>query len=152
MIWGCFLWGKCGPLVIFPKGSINGKRYVTMLEENLMGFWMEQSEEHGYVVIQEDNAPIHTCKLAKQWKESMDMVSLEWPPNSPDLNPIEHIWYQLKVNIQNMQHQPTTFSNLTEAIKKSWDDLDGNFINKLVESKPKKIKKIINEKGGNTKY
>ena len=65
MVWGCFLWGKHGPLTIFPKGSINGEHYVAMLEEVLMGFWMEQSEKHGYIVVQEDNVPIHTCKAAK---------------------------------------------------------------------------------------
>src|SRR4051812_26954326 len=86
MVWGCFMCGKRGLLVVFPKGGINGEVYVTILEETLMGYWMAQSEERG----QEDNAPIHTCKLAKQWKESVDMEILPWPPNSPDLYLIEH--------------------------------------------------------------
>lgn len=85
------MWGKRGPLVILPKGRLNGENYVTVMEETMMDFWMEQSEERGYVVVQEDNAPIHTCKLAKKWRESLGMVSLVWPPNSPDLNPIEQV-------------------------------------------------------------
>ena len=81
----------------------------------------------------------------------MDMVSLEWPPNSPDLNPIEHIWYLLKV-IQNIRHRPTTALKLAKAIKKTWEELNENVFNKLVESMPSRIAAVINAKGGNTKY
>jgi hypothetical protein len=59
------MWGKRGPLVILPKGHLNGRKYVDILEEHLLDFWMEQSEERGYVVFQEDNSPVHTCKFAK---------------------------------------------------------------------------------------
>ena len=45
MVWGCFIWGKRGPLVILPKGSINGAKYVEVMEEAMLDFWMEQSEE-----------------------------------------------------------------------------------------------------------
>ena len=70
------------------------------MEEALLDFWMEQSEEQGYIVVQEDNAPIHTCKLAKEWRELCKMETLMWPPNLPDLNPIEHVWYLIKTIIQ----------------------------------------------------
>ena len=80
------------------------------------------------------------------------MVSLEWPPNSPDLNPIEHIWYLLKVTIQNMQHRPKTALDLAVAIKKVWEELNENVFNRLVESMPSRIAAVINAKGGNTKY
>ena len=129
MVWGCFMWGKCGPLVILPKGSLNGLNYVMVMNEAMLGFWMEQSEERGYVVIQEDNAPIHMCKLAKQWRKSYDMDSLTWPPNSPDLNPIEHVWYLIKTTIQKMNPRPMTLSSLKDAIKKVWDEYDLDTMN-----------------------
>ena len=66
MIWGSFMWGKCGPLVILPEGHFNGRKYIDILEKHFLDFWMEQSEKKGYIVFQEDNSPIHTCKLAKQ--------------------------------------------------------------------------------------
>ena len=120
------MWGKRGPLVILPKGRLNGNDYVTaVLEEGMMDFWMEQSEERGYVVVQEDNAPIHTCKLAKEWRKDVGMVSIEWPPNSPDLNPIEQIWYLLKDAIQHINPRPMTVPALKEALRKTWDDVIG---------------------------
>lgn len=152
MIWGCFMWGKRGPLVVLPKGSINGAKYIEVMEEAMLDFWMEQSEERGYVIIQEDNAPIHTCKQAKQWRESRDMVSLTWPPNSPDLNPIEHVWYLIKGIIQKMNPRPTTLPSLKDAIKKAWDEYDLDTMNRLVESMPDRITAVIKAHGGNTKY
>ena len=113
---------------------------------------MEQSEERGYVVFQEDNSPIHTCKLAKKWRESVGMESLQWPPNSPDLNPIEHVWYIFKTAVQNMNPRPMTVPDLTKALKKAWNELDMNVINNLVESMPDRLTAVIKVKGKNTKY
>jgi transposase len=152
MVWGCFMWGKRGPLFIMLKGNINGIDYVAVMEDVMLDFWMEQSEERGYVVIQEDNAPIHTCKLAKQWRESRDMVSLMWPPNSPDLNPIEHVWYLIKGAIQKMNPRPLTLPALKDAIQKAWDEFDQGIMNRLVESMPNRIAAVIKARGGNTKY
>lgn len=152
MVWGCFIWNRQGPLIILPKGRLNGSNYVSILEEGLMDFWMEQSEERGYVVFQEDNAPIHTCKLAKKWKECIGITSLQWPPNSPDLNPIEHVWYIFKNVIQKMTPRPMTVPDLTKALSKVWDELDVNILNRLVESMPNRLAAVIEAKGGNTKY
>ena len=125
---------------------------IDILEKHFLDFWMEQSEKKGYIVFQEDNSPIHTCKLAKQWKESIGMVSLQWPPNSPDLNPIEHIWYILKITIQKMTPRPMTVPDMTIALRKAWDDLDENTMNNLVESMSSRIAAVIEAKGRNTKY
>jgi transposase len=152
MVWGCFVWGERGPLLILPKGRLNGQSYVTILEETLMDFWMNQSEKRGYIIVQEDNAPIHTCKLANQWRESVDMETLVWPPNSPDLNPIEQVWYHIKTIIQKMTPRPMTVPSLKEAINRAWSEFDVNILNRLVESMPDRIAAVMEAKGGNTKY
>jgi len=46
----CYV-GESGPLVILPKGRLNNKNYIMVMEETMMDFWMEQSEERGYVVV-----------------------------------------------------------------------------------------------------
>jgi transposase len=152
MVWGCFMRGKRGPLVILPKGSIDGAKYVEVMEEVMLDFWMEQSEERGYVVIQEDNAPIHTCKLAKAWRESRDMVTLTWPPYSPDLNPIEHVWYLIKCVIQKMNPRPMSIPSMKAAILKAWDEYNVDVMDRLVDSMPARIAAVIKARGGNTKY
>ena len=44
----------------------------------------------------QDNAPIHTTKKVRLWFEMHRVEVMEWPPYSPDLNLIKHLWYRLK--------------------------------------------------------
>jgi len=80
------------------------------------------------------------------------MVSLTWLPNSPDLNPIELVWYLIKGVVQKMNLQPMTLPSLKDAIKKVWDEYDLDIMNRLVESMPDRIAAVVEAGGGNTKY
>ncbi len=59
--------------------------------------------------FQQDNDPKHTAKITKEWLHNNSVTVLEWPSQSPDLNPIEHLWRDLKMAVH--QRLP---SNLTE--------------------------------------
>ena len=98
MIWGCF-WGKRkGPLVPITQ-TINKTRYVRLLRRHLfpvihqmISFGMQLEN----ILFQQDNAPVHKAYSVMDWFERNCIEFVEHPPYSPDLNPIEHVWVELK--------------------------------------------------------
>ena len=76
---------------------------------------------------------------------------LDWPGNSPDLNPIENLRDILKDKVADKQ--PTSAKHLQEVIKESWvKDLTREYCSTLVASMPRHLQVVIEVKGGHTKY
>src|SRR5947209_8693404 len=65
--------------------------------------------------FQQDNDPKHKSKLVQRWMASKGIDSIEWPPYSPDLNPIENLWANLKKRVETENARTT--EELTEAVK-----------------------------------
>jgi DDE superfamily endonuclease len=81
--------------------GLNGSKYVTqVLKGPLKEFVkeMEREREHSMLVV-EDGAPGHTSKLASQARSELGIKKLPHPLKSPNLNPIEPLWYVLKTRI-----------------------------------------------------
>lgn len=149
MVWGCFVNNRPGPLVRV-EGKLDASGYIEILEKNLLPF-MSNLEQITYI-FQEDNAPIHTAKKAAEWKDENMIVSLPWPAQSPDLNPIEHVWDRLERGIRQRTTPPKNIHELAVAVEEEWFKLDSNFLENLVESMPRRIKAVIESKGNPTQY
>jgi len=149
MVWGAFSAHGRGPLYFLEPGkTMTGVRYIQTLESQHLTTHMEVC---GCTIFMQDNAPCHTSRVAKAWFEDKGIEVLDWPGNSPDLNPIENLWHIAKMKLQKMD----TSSNpkLQSAIKSMWlKDMDRDYCKRLVHSMPRRIRAVLKAKGNMTKY
>ncbi len=105
--------------------------------------------DHGWV-FQHDDDPKHTTKATKEWLKKKHIKVLEWPSQSPDLNPIENLWRELKVQVA--KHQPQNLNDLERIYKEEWDKIPPEMCANLVANYKKRLTSVIANKGFATKY
>jgi len=81
-----------------------------------------------------------------------DFTVLKWPPQSPDLKPIEHIWDVVERELRALDVHPTNLHHLQDAILSIWANISKECVQHLVKSMPHRIKAVLKAKGGQTQY
>lgn len=150
MVWGCFTKHSLGPLVRL-DGRITAKDYIAVLRNHLIPY-INTLEDKENTIFQEDNAPIHTARVVKSWKEENNVVTLPWPAQSPDMNPIEHLWDELERRIRAHKPLPQNKEELWQILQKEWHNIDISVYQNLVDSMPRRVAAVIKSKGYPTKY
>ena len=137
-----------GPFRVPDGLKMNSQSYCNFLETNLVP-WMET--QTGDFIFQQDNAPSHASKFTTAWRETKRLTGdrfMEWPPNSPDLNPIENLWSVVKRKLYAGSRQFETKDQLWEAIKLACSQVDKETIKSLTSSVDRRLLKVIEKKGG----
>jgi hypothetical protein len=163
MIWGCF-WYKDGAIhpsdlylldrdFASKKFGYSAQSYLEVLEDQMPRCW-----EPGLTFMQ-DGAPIHTARTIRNWFQEMGIPLIDWPPYSPDLNPIEHIWFHLKKKVLQMHPELVGSGKSEEAIEalgkaliEAWDALPDSLFLSCLESMEKRRDAVLAAKGWHTKY
>ena len=125
------------------KHSYSVNSYIYVLEENLEGIY-----KPGMIFMQ-DNAKIHTAGKTTKWFENHGIVLMDFPTYSPDLNPIEQLWFELKQLVNVLDPQLKTVKagedelreRLTAAVERAWLLISPERIRGLVESMDTRIKR-----------
>ena len=106
-----------------------------------------------------DNASIHTAKKIKNWFRDESIPLLNWPPYSPDINPIKHVWKKLKEVLHQrypelieMGKSETDLLALRTAIIDAWEAISQTWLDHLIDSMPRRVEAIRKKKGWHTKY
>ena len=150
MVWGSFS-GKGGRAGIwFMKNgeTINAKVYQGILTQKLQQF----RQIHDVEYFQHDGAPSHTAKSVQKWLADNHIPVIgPWPGSSPDLNPIENLWIQIKRKVA--AHSPTSAEHLQEVVKSVWiKETSLESCKNLARSMPSRILGVLKAKGKHTKY
>lgn len=151
MVWGCFSGKGLGPLVKV-DGKMNHRDYIEILDKNLVPLIATQFRGRGYK-FQDDNAPVHTARNVQNWlKEKKINILSDWPSQSPDLNPIEHLWSELERRLKKRENYPKNATELEVAMKEEWSQIPHGVLNNLIESMPRRIEACISNNGWPTEY
>ncbi|KAG2468235.1 TCB1 transposase, partial [Polypterus senegalus] len=148
MLWGCFSAAGTGRLVRI-KGKMTAAMYRDILDENLLQSALDLRLGRRFI-FQQDNNPKHTSKISKEWHQDNSVNVLEWPSQSPDLNPIEHLWRDLKMAVH--RSFPSNLMELERCCKEEWAKLAEDKCAKLVASCSKRLETVIVTKCALTKY
>lgn len=147
-VWaGISLRGRTG-ICIF-EGVMDRYLYVEILEKTLLPFIEDvYPDSHRFMA---DNDPKHTSRHAKRFLDENNINWWRTPAESPDLNPIENLWHELKEYIRR-EIKPKKKEELVDGIMQFWETVDVNKCTKYIRHIFKVIPKVIELNGEPTGY
>jgi transposase len=151
MIWGCMTFqgpGYCCKI----DSNLDQHLYKNILEDDLLKSIKFYHLDPSKVIFQHDNDPKHTAKSVKDWLKTQKFEVMIWPAQSPDLNPIEHLWFHVKKTLNQFENPAKGMNELWERIEKIWNEISPDICSNLIESMPNRIQAVLKAKGKWTKY
>ena len=106
-------------------------------------------------MFQQDGASCHMSKNTTKWLDKKLPSGWsytgrgEWPPNSPDLNPIENLWAILKDRVT--ERQPKNEDELCKVLEEEWWAIPQSFIQRLIDTMDERVKRCLNMNGNRFK-
>lgn len=135
--------------LVFIDGNMDKFQYLNILKGNVR----KSAEKLGIsndFYFQQDNDPKHTAEIVRLWLLYNTPHTLKTPPQSPDTNPIEHLWSELESRLR--KHHITRKAHLKQLLQHEWGNISSEITQKLVFSMPNRLKEIIYRKGKQTRY
>jgi hypothetical protein len=152
MVWGVFSYYGVGPLY-WIQGTLTGAKYRGILKAHLAPYLRELSKEKGQkFIFQHDNDPKHRSNVVKNYLGNQKFEVLPWASQSPDLNPIENLWDQVKDQISARKDRASSLHDVFRILQEEWEKIPLDYIQNLIESMPRRCKAVIESKGYSTKY
>ena len=148
MLWGWFSVAGIGRLV-WTEGTMNGTKYRQILEENLLQSAKDLRLPRRFS-FQQDNDPKQAAKATLEWLQNKNVKVLEWPNQSPDLNPIENLWKDLKIAVH--RRTPSNLTELEQICEEECEKILKSRCAKLIQTYIRTLETVITAKGASTRY
>ena len=152
-VWASFCAGGQGYCHIFNE-KLDKHLYKRILSDNLLPSaalhfnFAPPALEQWYFL--QDNDPKHTSGVVTKWLHEHGVSTIDFPPYSPDLNPIENLWGVMARAVE--QHACDTMEELQDVVAAEWDKVNADYMCTLVHSMPQRCEAVIEAKGWHTKY
>ena len=148
MVWGCFTEHGIGLIHREPQGvKVNAEEYIKILTEGLLPSLKLFSNAN----FMQYNALCNKAKAVSYWFTEINIKVFEdWPPQSPELNPIKNLWEYVNRNLTN--YITYNIEQLWLAVKDVWQNISQETTRKLIHSMSNRLHKVIKCCGVNTKY
>jgi transposase len=151
MLWGCMTWNGVS-YAAKVDGRMDGDLYLQILKDELQHTLQVYGLNPHDIIFQQDNDPKHTSKKVMEWLEQQGFRTMSWPAQSPDLNPIEHLWSHLKLRLAEYEIAPTGMDELWERVRAEWMKIPGSECQNPIATMPERVKAVIQARGGYTMY
>jgi transposase len=133
-------------------GNMDAELYTHILSDEFLKTLEYYGIDRSRIVFQQDNDSKHTSHTARQWFETNGIEVLDWPSQSPDLNPIEHLWWYLKARLSEYEEEPRGMLEVWERVGYEWNAIPAQVCIDLIESMPRRVEAVLKARGGYVKY
>ncbi|UYV75632.1 hypothetical protein LAZ67_13000806, partial [Cordylochernes scorpioides] len=140
MVWGAIAYDSRSPLLRI-QGTMTAQRYV---DDVLRPVTLPYLQGVPNALYQQDNARPHTARISQQALQDVQM--LPWPPYSPDLSPIEHVWDIIGRRLHALP-QPRSEDELWQMVEREWRAIPQDAIRNLIDSLPRRVAACIAVRG-----
>lgn len=150
-VWGCFCGKGPGYCYIFNENMdgtlLKGILGTHLVESAELHYDVEHAERWWFL---QDNDPKHKSTLVRTWLFNHGIQCLDFPPYSPDLNPIENLWADLARRVEKFQCD--TMEELQDVVAEQWKKTPKKLLRKLARSMPERCQAVIDAQGDHTKF
>ena len=124
------------------EGRINSAKNIEILNEGLLPIFASAHVNKNHHLFMEDGAPCHSSKTIQAWHQENGIQKLWWPSQSPDMNPIEHIWHILDLAIRKRTLKVANKEVLLQYIQEEWEKIPMTKVTELVNSMATRVKHL----------